>query len=79
MAVDLSLIVTFKAGVKTVARVDKLAVEWDLSRANTVLKLVESVLLHVGEPVECSAITNEGERHRNGVAITMNNEARRLL
>ena len=79
MAADLSLIVTFKAGVKTVARVDKLAVEWDLSRANTVLKLVESALLHVGEPVECSAITQDGERHKNGVAITVNNESRRLL
>ena len=79
MAVDLSLVVTFKAGIKTVARIDKLAVEWDLSRANVVLKLVESALLHVGEPVEVSAITKDGERHKNGVAITVNNEARRLL
>ena len=50
-----------------------------LSRANTVLKLVVSALIHVGEPVEVSAITNNGERHKNGVAITVNNEARRLL
>jgi hypothetical protein len=79
VAVDLSITVSFKVGVKTLARVDKQAIEWDLSRANTLLKLVESALMHVGEPVECSAITNEGERRKDGVAVTMNNEARRLL
>ena len=79
MAADLSVVVTFKAGVKTVSRIDKQAIEWGLSRANTVLKLVESALIHIGEPVEVSAITSNGERHKNGVAITVNNEARRLL
>lgn len=79
MAADLSVLVSFKAGVKTIARIDKQAIEWGLSRANTVLKLVESALIHVGEPIEVNTVTNNGERHNNGVAITVNNEARRLL
>ena len=79
MAVDLSITVSFKVGVKTLARVDKQAIEWDLSRGNTLLKLVESALMAVGEPVECSDITKGGERHKNGVAITVSTESRRLL
>lgn len=65
---------------KTLAQVEKLATEYGLSRANMLMKLVEAGLIHEHrESVEVSSVTEDGDRRKDGVAITIHNGARKIL
>lgn len=65
--------------IKTLMRVDKLAKEYNLSRTACLQRLIEYAVRSHGEPLEVTATNPDGERHKNGVAITVNNELRKLL
>ena len=71
--------VCFKIPLKLLKMVDKLATEYRLSRANTLKRLVEQAIMLEGEPSEVTTTNPGGERRKDGVAITVNNELRKLL
>lgn len=71
--------VTAQLPYKTVQVIEALAITYGLSKANTIVKLLERAVMEHGEPVQVSRITQDGERHKNGVAISVNNELRKQL
>jgi len=79
MAVDNYQAVSFQISYKTLQRVEKLAQEFGMSRANTLQKLVEEALYHHGEPLETSTTFNKGEKNRYDRPKTVVNELRRVL
>ena len=79
MSMDNDVAVTFKIPIKLLKTVDKLAAEYRISRANTLKLLVERGIMNHGEPSEVTTTNKEGERRKDGVAITVNNELRKLL
>lgn len=79
MAVDHYRQVSFMISHKTLQRVDKLAIEFGLSRANTLQKLVEEGLHAHGEPIEVSSTNTIGEKNRYGRPKHVVNELRRVL
>jgi len=79
MAVDHYHAVSFQISYKTLQRVEKLAQEFGMSRANTLQKLVEEALHQHGEPLEDSTTFNKGEKNRYSRPKRVINELRRLL
>lgn len=69
----------FAIQAKTLMRIDKLAAEYGLSRTACLQRLVEYAVRSHGEPLEVTATNPDGERRKDGVAITIHNEARKLL
>lgn len=79
MAVDHYRQVSFMISYKTLQRVDKLAVEYGLSRANTLQRLVEESLNAHGEPLENSSTFKDGERNKHNRSKIVNNTLRNIL
>ena len=79
MATDHYTSVAFKLPYKTHQAVVKLAAEYGLSRANTLMMLVEEGLKHQGERLEVTTTNTEGVRRANGVPGFVNNGLRKLL
>lgn len=79
MAIDNYISVALHLPYKTLQRVDKLAAEYGLSRANTLMRLVESAAMQHGEPIEVSSTTTNGERRKNGIPTVVNNGLRKIL
>ena len=71
--------ISIRIPYKTMQRVDKLAVEYGLSRANTLMKLVEDASIRHGEKIEVSTVTEHGRRHKNGVPVSVHNSLREVL
>lgn len=76
---DHYILISAQVPFKTVQRIDKLAQEYGLSRANTIVKLLEHAAKIHGEPIQTSSTTPNGERRKDGVSITINNELRKIL
>jgi hypothetical protein len=79
MAIDNYVNVALHLPYKTLQRVDKLAAEYGLSRANTLMKLIESASLDHGEKIEVSSVTHNGKRHKNGIPVVVANTLREVL
>ena len=71
--------ISIRIPYKTMQRVDKLAVEYGLSRANTLMKLVEDASIRHGEKIEVSTVTEHGRRHKNGIPVSVHNSLREVL
>lgn len=71
--------VAFTIPYKTLQRVDKLATEYGLSRANILMKLVEDGSIQHGEKIEVSSVTQHGKRHKNGIPVNTINTLREVL
>lgn len=76
---DSYISISIRIPYKTMQRVDKLAVEYGLSRANTLMKLVEDASIRHGEKIEVSTVTEHGRRHKNGVPVSVHNSLREVL
>lgn len=64
---------------KTMQRIVRLAEIYGLSKANTMLKLIEMSLIAEGEKIDTSAITPNGHRNANGIPINVINTLREKL
>lgn len=79
MAVDNYRQVSFMISHKTLQRVDKLASEYGLSRANTLQRLIEESLNAHGEPLEDSSTFKDGEKNKHGRPKLVSNTLRNVL
>lgn len=71
--------VAFSIQRKTLERIDKLAAEFGLSRANTLVTLIEQALIAHGEPIEVSTTNTNGVRRANNTAGVVANGLRKIL
>jgi hypothetical protein len=79
MATDGYVPVSFHVSYKTKSIVEKLAVDYGLSRGNTLMKLVEMGIAAHGDRLETSTTNSDGEKNTNGVAKTIKLGLRDLL
>lgn len=64
---------------KTLQRIEKLAAEYGLSKANMMMRLIERGLMDAGEPIEVSSVSPDGERNKRNIPIMVNNTLRKVL
>lgn len=79
MATDHYTTVAFKLPYKTHQAVVKLAEEYGLSKANTLMKLVEEGVKLQGERLEVTTTNTEGVRRANGIPGFVSNGLRKVL
>jgi hypothetical protein len=70
--------VAVKMPIKILNSIEKLMKIYDLSRARTVIKLIEIGLQHAGEDVERTS-TCEGKMKDNGIPVTLSQGLRKVL
>lgn len=79
MARDDYVPVTFHMSYKTVQKVEKLAAEYGLSKANTMVKLIEAGITAHSERLEVTTTNSEGFRNAKGVPVSIRPGLRDLL
>lgn len=79
MADDQYMTVSAQIPLKTAMKLDKLAMEYRLSRANTILRLLEKGIMDHGEVIEVSSVSPDGLRRKDGIPVSVNNGLRNML